>query len=707
MGANRCGIILSLIVALLASGTVSSAHAQGTTPEERALQRIRDATASESSTLNLSRLGLTTLPPEIEGLSSLERLYARGNEIEELPPEIGELTSLQLLDLRWNSLTALPSDIGKLTNLEVLHLEGNAISELPPEIGQISSLRELYLGDNQLQALPQEIGLLANLRVLELSGNPIPSVQELNGSLNDTRVSVDFEVPNLSAGQILYIYAESDKIDTFITVSRQDIRQALAEDDDSGEGTNSALEFVILEDGDYRVTVSDCCDEVSGEIRLLIGLNAPDVLMGTAIPNTQEIVAVIEQEEVSSPVPITDCRFLADRPELSGPELTRETENFIIHYTDQGRDGATPNYVDEVEQILEEALQTQTTEMGWPLPVLDCGEGGDERFDIYLIEIADNEELGRAVPEAYIGDNPNSPLEEIYSAYGHLIIDNNFAGLGAPRRIMRSTIAHEVHHVIQFGFDAGHDLLWYYEATSSWMETQTFPHDETAFASVPGLFRYPDLCIGATPDNPDIDFRIYGEWLLLASLVQDYGAGTVQSLWGEIAREDGMAAFYRYLDRLETSPQTAVQRFAVRNLLRDYDLGYRFPELVVVEANINGVGDVVPRRTGVQELGVDYLLITERDVYTFSIDQPNLSLAVVGIDQPRDEARVFELGQQGTVDTAAFTNAYVLILNTNVHEDPESCTMTDWTLRVTDGRGEPLITPIHEIFDAAEFIPAG
>ena len=77
---------------------------------EEVLSRINQAALKEASELDLSGLGLKSLPPQV-----------------------GNLTNLTFLDLEHNELTALPSEIGCLTNLTGLGLAGNQLTRLPSE----------------------------------------------------------------------------------------------------------------------------------------------------------------------------------------------------------------------------------------------------------------------------------------------------------------------------------------------------------------------------------------------------------------------------------------------------------------------------------------------------------------------------------------------------------------------------------------------
>ena len=85
------------------------------TPEEIALQRIRAAAERGDTRLDLSRLGLTALPPEIGRLTSLQSLDLHGNQFADLPAEIFRLTQLSYLNLAGNQITLLSPEIGNLT----------------------------------------------------------------------------------------------------------------------------------------------------------------------------------------------------------------------------------------------------------------------------------------------------------------------------------------------------------------------------------------------------------------------------------------------------------------------------------------------------------------------------------------------------------------------------------------------------------------
>ncbi|WP_395736395.1 COR domain-containing protein [Prosthecobacter sp.] len=159
-----------------------------------ALRRIAECQKSgkAAAVLDLKRLGLTTLPPEIGQLRALTEFNLEYNKLRTLPPEIGQLTALKELRLYNNHLNTLPPEIGQLTELTILDLSNNMLCKLPSEIGQLTALRMLSLHNNHLNLLPSEIGQLTALTMLSLHNNNLLTLPQ--------------EIAQLTALKTLYLH---------------------------------------------------------------------------------------------------------------------------------------------------------------------------------------------------------------------------------------------------------------------------------------------------------------------------------------------------------------------------------------------------------------------------------------------------------------------------------------------------------------------
>jgi hypothetical protein len=185
------------------------------------------------------------------------------------------------------------------------------------------------------------------------------AVQELTTYVNPEGGSI-YTLPGLKKGQTLYVSVEgvSGNIDplvglTDMPLSGQAVRDSfwakiekvveegqdplkalpkimdelfIAWDDDSGEGYDASLEFVVPNDGDYQLLVTDSPSKTTfGQVRILVGLDAPEVLAGNAEPTGDRIailaVAAIEPQvavqEITGTLtvdnPYTDLTFVPFR----------------------------------------------------------------------------------------------------------------------------------------------------------------------------------------------------------------------------------------------------------------------------------------------------------------------------------------------------------------------------------------------------------
>jgi internalin A len=142
------------------------------------LLEIIDRAARDGVTeLNLSKQGLTTLPPEISQLTNLRELNLSGNQLTRLPDEMSALINLTTLDLYSNRLGHFLFEIDQFSNLKRLDLGDNQLTSLSFEIAPfpklIPKLAELYLWNNRLTDLPEVVTKLTNLTTLNLYHNKL------------------------------------------------------------------------------------------------------------------------------------------------------------------------------------------------------------------------------------------------------------------------------------------------------------------------------------------------------------------------------------------------------------------------------------------------------------------------------------------------------------------------------------------------------
>ena len=498
--------------------------------------------------------------------------------------------------------------------------------------------------------------------------------EEFTGTIGDDEEPVEFVI-ELSAGQgiIAAMFNTDSVMDTLLYVVDPNGVEVAYNDDRGDYSTlDSQVAFTALEDGEYTFVASNY-DGFPGDFRLEIYFAEP------------EEVALAEQ---------------AMRVILSGVESTYDTENFRIHYTEEGEDASELEYVERVGEIMEEVLAIQIEELGWVKPPSDFGQGGDGRYDVYLI----NQDgiYGYASSSSATGDNETTPdIIEEFAQAGFLVLDNDYAEFDDPDRALLATAAHEFHHVVQYGYDNG-DLNWYYESTASWMETVTYPDDELATIYVNDVFTYPEACFGGDADADPSGLGIYGTWLFLEFMSTDLDSQAPFVLWNNIATGDDWEPLEMTLAEYDETIPSYLAQYHVNNLVRDYLFVDSFDEETVwLEDTIDDLGDWTNDQDGVQELGANYFEFDmPEDSYEFSLDTDgDLVLYLVGIDG--DEGFVYQLENGTTVDTDGYDDVYLMVFNTDYDDDIFECESIEYEITVSEG--DDALAPVLYEVDASNF----
>ncbi|HKI77011.1 MAG TPA: hypothetical protein VKA26_00565 [Ignavibacteriaceae bacterium] len=145
---------------------------------------------------------------------------------------------------------------------------------------------------------------------------------------------------------------------------------------------------------------------------------------------------------------------------------------FRLHFFKSG--ASSPTYdVDLAAVAADSAWDFEINYLGYPAPPSDNGEGGDDKYDIYI----DN--LGTVYAQT-TPENEISPNSSKYDSY--LEVNNDFTGFYTTGLdAFRVSVAHEFHHAIQVGNyifkqDSFGNILdqYFYELTSTSMEIFVF-----------------------------------------------------------------------------------------------------------------------------------------------------------------------------------------------------------------------------------------
>ncbi|WP_395733907.1 COR domain-containing protein [Prosthecobacter sp.] len=145
--------------------------------------RINEYQRSDNTSLDLSSIGLTSLPESLRQLTGLKTLNLHNNKLSTLPEWLGRLTELQALLLAGNYLTTLPETLSQLVGLKSLDLNKNQLNALPEWLAQLTGLQTLMLGRNKLTTLPEALSQLTGLKSLDLNNNQLTILPDWLGQM--------------------------------------------------------------------------------------------------------------------------------------------------------------------------------------------------------------------------------------------------------------------------------------------------------------------------------------------------------------------------------------------------------------------------------------------------------------------------------------------------------------------------------------------
>jgi hypothetical protein len=201
-----------------------------------------------------------------------------------------------------------------------------------------------------------------------------------------------------------------------------------------------------------------------------------------------------------------------------------DTVHFRVHFTTETDDATDVRLVKAAALAAERTRAVLVGDLGWPPPVPDGGAGGDDRIDLYMVDLGDRA-YGYATPD------PASLCGRCDDVHGYLVLDNDYAGFGPdPAAALRSTVAHELTHLVQFGlaYDAEG---WAYEATAVWVEQVVFPDDDARTQYLADFARQPALSLTDFGDASGGFDRAYGAYVWNLWLAHRHGPDVVRDAW--------------------------------------------------------------------------------------------------------------------------------------------------------------------------------
>ncbi|MEM3373479.1 MAG: hypothetical protein QXF76_04660 [Candidatus Anstonellales archaeon] len=215
---------------------------------------------------------------------------------------------------------------------------------------------------------------------------------------------------------------------------------------------------------------------------------------------------------------------LSTRP-VTDTSIVTPSGKLRIHFNKTGIH--SPKYdLKELALAADSAYNYEVYILRYPPPPADFGEGGDDKYDIYIQNLTGGL-YGYTEIETLIGNDR-------YTSY--TVIDNDYSdtytkGIDGAK----VSVAHELHHAIQVGNYVYRNAdQFYHEITSTAMEEFVFDSINDYYAYMPSFFRNPQR---AFPYNDGYNLAIWNIFLK-----ERFGFDILKRIWELMPNERALNA---------------------------------------------------------------------------------------------------------------------------------------------------------------------
>lgn len=240
------------------------------------------------------------------------------------------------------------------------------------------------------------------------------------------------------------------------------------------------------------------------------------------------------------------------RPTLSGPEQFVNRTFFRVHYTTQGNDAVTQEYAESTASYVTYCWAKEIDTLGWVAPPPDYGQGGDDRYDFYIMALSSGI-MGSTHPES----NYPTPYPDGVSSY--IRLSNVYSG-----NDLKVTIAHEFCHACEFRYSVD-EGTWWMENCATWMEDLVYDNVNYYvgyLSSPPNPLGSPHLAI-----NSGSGLYWYAGAIWAMFLGDCYGNDCLRQIWvyqGTVGGENSLQGIDQILTTQYSSNLiTALKKYSV------------------------------------------------------------------------------------------------------------------------------------------------